>query len=77
MSFSDDIKKFNETAKKAMEAKEREVQENAKKALIDVLGDDASLIEGISLDADTGKFHSVVAPERVLAKLHEANLLKA
>jgi hypothetical protein len=42
----------------------------------EVLGEDASLIESISLDANSGKFHCVIAPENVLAKLREADLLK-
>lgn len=77
MGFADDINKFSNKVNEAMEAKKREVGENAKKVLADVLGEDASLIESISLDADIGKFHSVVAPEKVIAKLREANLLKA
>ncbi|MER0215642.1 MAG: hypothetical protein DU481_05460 [Nitrosomonas sp.] len=77
MGFEDQIKAFNDKAKEAMEAKKREVESNAKKALHDLLGDEVSQIQSISLDADIGKFHSVVAPESILAKLREANLLKS
>ena len=76
MGFEDQIKAFGDNAKEAMEAKKREVESNAKKVLHDLLGDDVSQIQSISLDADIGKFHSVVAPESILAKLCEANLLK-
>lgn len=76
MGFEDQIKAFGDKAKEAMEAKKREVESNAKKVLHDLLGDDVSQIQSISLDADIGKFHSVVAPESILAKLREANLLK-
>lgn len=77
MGFKDQIKAFNDKAKEAMEAKKHEVESNAKKALHDLLGDEVSQIQSISLDADIGKFHSVVAPESILAKLREANLLKS
>jgi hypothetical protein len=76
MSFKDQIRTFCTKANEALEAKKREVENNAKKVLHDLLGDEVSQIQSISLDADVGKFHSVVAPERVLAKLREANLLK-
>lgn len=76
MGFSDEINRFTDKAKETIEAKKREVEENAKKVLKDLLGDDVSQIESIVLDADIGKFHSVVAPEGVLAKLREADLLK-
>lgn len=76
MGFEDQIKAFGDKAKKAMEAKKREVENNAKKILDDLLGEEVSQIQSISLDADIGKFHSVVAPESILAKLREANLLK-
>ena len=76
MGFQDQIKAFGDKAKKAMETKKREVESNAKKVLHDLLGDEVSRIQSISLDADIGKFHSVVAPESILAKLREANLLK-
>ncbi|OGS98228.1 MAG: hypothetical protein A3F73_01855 [Gallionellales bacterium RIFCSPLOWO2_12_FULL_59_22] len=76
MGFEDQIKAFADKAKEAMEAKKLEVENNAKKALHDLLGEDVSKIQSISLDADIGKFHSVVAPESILAKLREANLLK-
>lgn len=76
MGFKDQIKAFTDETNEAMEAKKREVENNAKKVLHDLLGDEVSQIQSISLDADIGKFHSVVAPESVLAKLREANLLK-
>lgn len=76
MGFEDQIKAFANNTKEAMETKRLEVENNAKKALHDLLGDDVSQIKSISLDADIGKFHSVVAPESVLAKLREAKLLK-
>lgn len=76
MEFDDQIKAFGNKAKEAMETKKREVENNAKKILHDLLGEEVSQIQSISLDADIGKFHSVVAPESILAKLREANLLK-
>jgi len=76
MGFEDQIKAFTDKSKEVMEAKKLEVESSAKKALHDLLGDDVSQIQSISLDTDIGKFHSVVAPESVLAKLRKANLLK-
>lgn len=73
MGFGDQIKVFAEKAKSDIEAKKVEAESNAKKALVDLLGEDASQIESISLNLDTGKFHSVVAPENVIAKLRDAN----
>lgn len=76
MGFEDQIKAFTEKAKKDIEAKMAEVKNNANKALQDLLGEDASKIESISLNTNTGKFYSVVAPESVIDKLRCANLLK-
>lgn len=76
MGFEDQIKAFTDKTKKEMDEKVLEVEENAKKALHDLLGEEISQIQSISLDADIGKFHSVDAPESVLAKLREADLLK-
>lgn len=77
MGFGDQIKAFAEKAKSNIEAKQAEAESNAKKALLDLLGEEASQIESISLNLDTGKFHSVVAPENIITKLRDANLLEA
>lgn len=76
MRFEEQVNEFADKVKEEMDEKVREVEENAKKALRDLLGEEVSQIQSISLDADIGKFHSVVAPESVLAKLREAGLLK-
>ncbi len=76
MGFADDINKFSKKAIEAIEDKKRDVDENAKRLLVQVLGEDVSLIKSISLDTDIAKFYDVVAPEGVIAKLREANLLK-
>ncbi len=76
MGFSNDIKKFTEKAKKELEVKRKEAEENAEVVLRELLGDDMLLIEEITLDTDVGKFYNVVAPQIVLDKLQEANLLK-
>ena len=76
MGLEDQIKAFSEKSSDKMDAKKLEVSNNAMNMLRELLGDDFSKIQSIALDADIGKFHSVVAPESVLAKLREANLLK-
>lgn len=47
----------------------------ATKALNDLLGDEVSLIEKIYFDSDIGKFHSIIAPETIKAKLRKAGYL--
>ncbi len=76
MKFEDQIKAFTDKTKETLENKKQEIEENAKKVLHDLLGNDISQIQSISLDTDVGKFHNVVAPESVLSKLRNANLLK-
>lgn len=76
MGFEGQIKAFTDKAKEDLDAKVSEAEKNAKKVLHDLLGDEISQIQSISLDADIGKFHSVIAPESILAKLREADLLK-
>ena len=77
MGFSDQIKSFTEQAKSSLELKKAEVEANARKVLSELLGEDISKIESISLNADTGKFHSVAAPENIIQKLKDANLWEA
>lgn len=76
MGLEDQIKAFSEKFSEATEVKKLEVENNAMNILRKLLGDDFSKIQSIALDADIGKFHSVVAPESVITKLREANLLK-
>lgn len=76
MSFSDDIKKFTEKAKKGFEEAKEQLAINAKNRLQEVLGDEADKIKSIKLDADVGKFYDVDAPESVLKKLRNEGLLK-
>lgn len=77
MGFEDQIKAFAEKAKSDIEAKKTEAESNAQKVLLDLLGEEISQVESISLNLDTGKFHSVVAPENIITKLRGANLLDA
>jgi hypothetical protein len=77
MGFQDQVSAFTDKAKAALETQKEEVQRNAEKVLRDLLGDDATLVKSISLDADCGKFYDVVAPESVISKLRTAGLLKA
>ncbi|WP_139112764.1 hypothetical protein [Stutzerimonas nitrititolerans] len=77
MGFSDQIKAFAEQAKSSLELKKAEVEANARKVLSELLGEEVSKIESISLNSDTGKFHSVVAPESIIQKLKDANLWDA
>ena len=76
MGFADQIKAFTGKVNDALDAKKLDTESDAKKILLETLGEDASLIESISLDADVGKFYDVVAPEHVVAKLRAANLLR-
>lgn len=76
MRFEDKIKAFVNNSKSDIEARKAEAESNAKKVLQNLLGEDVSKIEDIALNFDTGKFHSVVAPEYVIAKLRDANLLE-
>ena len=76
MKFSDQINNFTDKAKVGMEQAQQEVIANAKQRLGDVLGDDASLIKSIKLDADVGKFYDIEAPEAVLDKLRAAGLVR-
>jgi hypothetical protein len=76
MSFSDSIKTFVDKATASLEDQKARVAENAKRVLSETLGQDAGLIRGIVLNADTGKFHDIDAPEHVIQKLREAKLVE-
>ena len=76
MGFSDQIKQFVDGAKAKLDGQVKVIEENAKKRLHEILGDDVSLIKSIRLDADVGKFHSIDAPPSVIDRLRTAGLLK-
>lgn len=76
MGFADQVKAFTAEATAAIEVKQEELRVNAERVLHETLGPDVSKVESIRLDADVGKFHSVVAPDDVIAKLRAANLLR-
>lgn len=75
MSFSDSVKTFGEKATELLEDQKARVAENAKKVLAETLGDDVALVRSISLNADIGKFYDIDAPERVIQKLRDADLV--
>ena len=54
---------------------DKDVEKAAGEILNDILGDEVSLIESISFSKAEGKFHSVEAPDEILDKLREADLL--
>ena len=76
MSFSGDIKTFTNATKAKLDEALAQVEKNAKARLVEILGDDVSLIKSIRLDADVGKFYEVDAPDSVVEKLRQAGLLK-
>ena len=76
MSFSDQIKKFSDNAKNEIEKKKKEVENNARNRLQELLLEDVREIKSIKFDADIGKFYDVDAPASVLEKLRKADLLK-
>lgn len=77
MSFSDQIKKFSDNAKNEIEKKKKEVENNARNRLQELLlAEEMREIKSIKLDADIGKFYDVDAPASVLEKLRKADLLK-
>ena len=76
MSFSDQIKKFSDNAKNEIEKKKKEVENNARNRLQELLLEEVREIKSITLDADIGKFYDVDAPASVLEKLRKADLLK-
>lgn len=76
MAFGDQIKRFAENAKQQMEAQKKEVEQNAKQRLAEILGDDVALIKSITLDADVGKFYNIDAPQEVVDRLRSAGVVK-
>ena len=76
MSFSDQIKKFSDNAKNEIEKKKKEVENNARNRLQELLLEDVREIKSIKFDSDIGKFYDVDAPASVLEKLRKADLLK-
>lgn len=77
MSFADQIKKFSDNAKNEIEKKKKEVENNARNRLQELLlAEEMREIKSITLDADIGKFFDVDAPATVLKKLRKADLLK-
>jgi hypothetical protein len=76
MGFSDSIKAFIENeAKPAMDRQVERVKENAREVLAETLGEDFALVRKIYINADIGKFYDIEAPEHVIQKLRDANLV--
>lgn len=76
MAFGDQIKRFSENAKQQLEAQKKQVEQNAKQRLVEILGDDVALIKSIALDADIGKFYNIDAPHDVVDRLRIAGVVK-
>lgn len=76
MSFADQVKSFTDKAKEKMEEAQKQVIENAKLRLVEILGKDAQLITSIKLDTDVGKFYDIAAPSHVLEKLRASGLVR-
>lgn len=77
MSFSDQINKFSDNAKNEIEKKKKEVENNARNRLQELLlAEEMREIKSITLDTDIGKFYDVDAPASVLEILRNADLLK-
>ena len=76
MAFGDQIKHFTEKAKQQMEAQKKQVEQNAKQRLVEILGDDVALIKSIALDTDVGKFYNIDAPQEVVDRLRSAGVVK-
>jgi hypothetical protein len=76
MAFGDQIKRFTENAKQQMDAQKKQVEQNAKRRLVEILGDDVALIKSIALDADVGKFYNIDAPQEVVDRLRSAGVVK-
>ena len=75
MGWDNPPSKFGNEKKEKFDRMVKEKKEEAEKRLHELLGDDVSQIEAITLDTDIGKFKNVKAPEEILAKLRAANLL--
>lgn len=75
MGFSDSIRDFAEKTTALLEEQKARVAENAKKVLVETLGDDVALVRKIALNADIGKFYDIEAPEHVIQKLRDADLV--
>jgi hypothetical protein len=75
MGFSDSVKDFAEKTTALLEEQKARLAENAKKVLAETLGDDVALVKSASLNADIGKFYDIEAPEHVIQKLRDANLV--
>lgn len=76
MGFADDVKRWaNDTKVKIDQAVERNIQ-NAGALLEQILGEDAKKITKGAYDVASGRFYDVVAPDEVLRKMREANLLR-
>lgn len=76
MDFGDQIKRFTENAKQQSEAQKKQVEQNAKQRLVEILGHDVALIKSIALDADIGKFYNIDAPQEVVDQLRIAGVVK-
>jgi len=75
MGLPDSVKDFTEKAKALLDERVARVTENAKKVLAETLGDDVALVRSIVLNADVGKFYDIDAPEHVIQKLRDADLV--
>jgi len=76
MSFSSDIKKFADKVKDQNRQAQEQAKQNLRGRLEEVLGPDAQLVKGITLDTDVGKIAEIDAPPDVVDRLRAVGLMK-